>query len=249
MPEEGRKLIDIHAHILPGVDDGSRNMGETISLLKIAYEQGVRKVIATPHFSLSGSTSSERVLRLLECVQNITKELASDLEIFPGQEILYFDSLAEQLDSGSALTLAGTRYVLIEFPASESFRQMERAIRKLMAFGYRPVIAHAERYTCLRSGSCADAAIGAGALLQMNFTSLRFKASSFWRITEIERCRNMIRRNKIHFLGTDMHRVDYRPPEVQEALSWLEQNVHAESVDRLIWGYPQKLLEEAGVTT
>ena len=136
--------VDIHTHILPGVDDGAGDWEETITLLKMAYEQGTRHLIATPHFS-----RRQEVGRLKELCRRLEREagsISSDYHVSLGQEIMYFESILEYLGEGKALTLAGSRYVLVEFAPGDSFGRISRAVRQLVQASYFPVIAHVERY-------------------------------------------------------------------------------------------------------
>lgn len=252
-----RRWIDIHAHILPGVDDGSRTMEETRLLLKSVYEQGARAVIATPHYAEGRKNQSAGAIRqAVGEVRREASEIAPELEIFPGQEILYFHELAEALRAGEVLTLADTRYVLIEFPTSVFLRDIEQAVRTLVLSGYQPVLAHVERYGCLRAKGTAEALealIQGGARLQMNFTSLQpaqghwdvLPTPSRWRMRrEVHWCRRMAEDGMIQFFGTDMHRTDYRPPKTEAALGWLEKKLGEEELERLLWDNPQRLLRE-----
>lgn len=254
MMAEEQAIIDIHAHILPGVDDGARDMAETRRLLESAYAQGVRHVIATPHYAVWNGTGEDEkqsvpaVLAAVDAVQEEALQIAGDLNIYPGQEILYYYELAEHLDAGKVLTLAGTKYVLIEFTPGEKLRKMELAVRKLVLHGYAPVIAHVERYTALRKRDAAETLIGAGALLQMNFSSLLHgsfmsRKPFIWRrMPEIFWCRQMVREGKIHLLGTDMHRSDYRPPRLKAAVEWLQKELGDAAYRRLLRENPRKLL-------
>lgn len=109
-------IIDVHAHIIPKADDGSRYLGETRFMLKEAYAQGIRSVIATPHYlHRHNKMSAGQILDALEKVKKMAGEIAPDLTIYSGEELFYHDGIVEALQSGRALSLGGTRYVLIEF--------------------------------------------------------------------------------------------------------------------------------------
>ena len=237
-------FIDIHAHILPGVDDGSRNMEETLGLLRLADIQGIKKVVATPHLILGKvEKEAQELLRLTAEVQKEAAKIVPELQIYPGQEIYYFDSLTEYLDQGKALTLAGSRYVLIEFSPAVSFRRMEQAVRTLILSGYRPVLAHVERYACMKKQEAVNEIVRAGGLLQMNFTSIERHLSGRKAWVETSWCRRMLLEGRIHFMGTDMHRIDYRPPEIEKALAWLNKKLGEDYLSGLLQENPAKLLE------
>lgn len=214
-----KPFIDVHAHVLPGVDDGAADWDESRRMLTCAYEQGIRTIIATPHYSHRQDAG-----KLQEAARQLDWEaraIAPDYNIFLGQEILYFDSLVEKLKEGQALTMAGSRYVLTEFMPRISFSRLYQAVRSLTVAGYYPIIAHVERYEALRGRNKMEELAGTGCYLQMNYKSLEgslLDGNARW-------CRRQVLEGRIHFLGTDAHRMDIRPPEIAKSLEWLKQHV------------------------
>ena len=215
-------MIDIHAHILPGVDDGARTMEESVELAVMAAEQGITTVIATPHYSRKGSQKDYKLL-LKETEGEIRKKIPR-FTLFLGQELYYHEELEDRLLSGQALSLADTEYILVEFDINISYTQLKRAVRSLAGSGYIPVLAHIERYGCLRKEGLLDEIHGLGALLQMNYESLDGR----WYDRDVRWCRRQIKERHIHFLSTDMHRTDYRAPAIKGVLSWLERHIDEE---------------------
>lgn len=214
-----RTMIDIHAHILPGVDDGARTMEESCILVKQAADAGFRAMIATPHYSRR--RGAEGYAELAEELQREVAKFDPEFKIFLGQETYYHEELVERLGEGKALTMAGSRYVLVEFDTGVSFQTLNRAIRQLLTARYVPVIAHMERYACLRDEKNLQEVYGSGCLMQMNYESL----VGHWFSSEVRWCRKQVKDGHIHFLGTDMHRTDYRPPEISKAMEWLKDNI------------------------
>lgn len=239
MDEHKTRLIDVHAHILPKVDDGSRYYGETRSMLKEAYQQGICKIIATPHYiHKHNKMKAPQILETVEKVRTLAKEIAPDLEIYPGEELFYYDGIVDALSAGRALTLAGTRYILVEFSTSIPYSDVFQAVRRMTLARYLPVLAHIERYQCLRRSGCVEELIQMGAYMQMNYSSLsgmRHLADRTW-------CRKMVQDGKIHLLGTDMHRLDHRPPDITKAVEWIEKKAGQECLERLACYHPSKLL-------
>ncbi|RGY96736.1 CpsB/CapC family capsule biosynthesis tyrosine phosphatase [Clostridium sp. AM58-1XD] len=237
---ETAEIIDIHAHILPGLDDGARDMQETRAMLLKAYAQGIRIIIATPHYHYRNHQIQPESIKILtEEVQKIAEQIADDFKIYSGQEIFYAESTVDQLGNGEILTMAGTRYVLVEFSLSASYNRIYRAVRKLIGAGYIPILAHIERYRSLRTEGAVEELTKAGACMQMNYGSLM----GFRHLADRRWCRKMILEDQIHFLGTDMHRMDYRPPKVTEGIGWLYRKVDQGQADRLVWGNPVSMLE------
>jgi len=144
------RYIDIHSHILPGIDDGSKSMEETIRMLHIAAEEKITTIIATPHYEAGGDNPSVEYLKdVLNQVQQEAYKVNKDFRLFLGNELYYSESIVEDLKSGKALTLAGSRYVLVEFSYTVDFRTMYRGINNIIYNGYIPILAHAERYYCI----------------------------------------------------------------------------------------------------
>ena len=212
-------IIDVHAHLLPGVDDGAADWEEAGWMLDCAYGQGIRTVIATPHYSHRQDPD-----RLRQKARKLAEEagrIAPDFEVYLGQEILYFDSIVERLKEGHALTLANSRHVLVEFMPQSPYSKIYQGIRKIMLAGYHPVIAHVERYDALRDEGQLEELAGTGCVMQMNYRSLQgsiFDRNARW-------CRRQVLEGRIGLLGTDAHHRDYRTPEIRESLQWLQSHV------------------------
>ncbi len=217
-------IIDVHAHILCGLDDGSKNMGTTRRMLKRAYEQGVRDIIATPHYTKHRwKTSPENIRELIGSVQKEADRITPGLAIHPGMEIYYFSGMEKALASGTLLTLADSRYVLIEFHPATAYSQIEAAVRELSLCGYIPVLAHAERYQGLRYGDHLRYIREMGARIQMNYRSLVHTDGvlDIRGIRERSWCRGVLLDGLVDFLGSDMHGMKHRPPEYEKAEQWI----------------------------
>lgn len=234
------EMTDIHTHILPGIDDGPETMEETRRMLLKAFEQGIRNIIATPHFFRRRYEPEVRKINeLVSAVQAEADILTPGLRIYPGQEIMHFYEIEEFLAEKKVLTLAGTRYVLIEFLPSVVYSRLELAVRRMIFAGYIPVLAHAERYFCLRQQERLEELASAGVRMQMNYQSLvtgKNYSDRRW-------CRKMVLDGKCHFLSTDMHGADVRTPECGTAIAWLLKRAGKEQIRELTIENPGKLLE------
>lgn len=231
-------FIDIHAHVLPGVDDGARTMEEACELLKKSFEQGARAVIATPHYSRR--RGADGLYELAEALQNNIREILPEFHIYLGQELYYHEALVEHLKAGTALTLAGSRYALVEFEPMTPYETVFRGIRKLCQAGYIPVLAHMERYICLRTERNLVDLEGSGCIFQMNYESLDgnlFRKDVRW-------CRKQVMLGRIQLLGTDMHRLDFRPPETSRARKWLTSHVSSEMLERMMYCNPIHIIND-----
>lgn len=229
-------IIDVHAHILPGVDDGSRSWEETRWMLWCAFSCGIRAVIATPHYSRRQDT--ERLRELAGQMQQLAHRISRDFQIYLGQEILYFNGLEEELEKKKALTLAGSRFVLVEFRPEADYGSIYQAMRRLLTAGYYPVAAHVERYRALREGGRLEELKEIGCLLQMNYHSL--EGSSLGK--NVRWCRKQVAEGRIDLLGTDAHRRDCRTPDISESLKWLEGRVQEQRLEKMTRGNVLRLL-------
>lgn len=240
-------IIDVHAHILPGLDDGSPNFGITRRMLRMAYRQGMGGIIATPHYMKHRWHSRpEQIRELVSLVQKEANRITPGLTIYPGQEINYFDGMEEYLEKGKLLTLADSRFVLTEFFPSSSWSQIENAVRKLILAGYIPVIAHGERYECLRKDDRLLSLRESGAYIQMNYQSLIY-TENFLDVRGLKErnwCRKVLQEGCIDFLGTDMHGLKHRPPKCEDACEWMKNRAGEEIYLRLTEKNPMKIISD-----
>lgn len=226
-----RDMTDIHSHVLPGVDDGASSMKETMRLLKAAGDQGITRVIATPHYSgRFRNDDPDRIRDLVHQVNAEARKRRIRVRVYPGQEILYSEEAAELLRQGKLLTLGDSRYVLLEFYPPESYLTISRAVLEMAQEGYFPVLAHAERYEALRTSEKMASIRKQGAYIQMNYRSV--EGSLFDEKTR--RCRKMLRNGLVDFMGTDMHNMRSRAPRTEEAVRWMRAHLKEEQFHGLV---------------
>ena len=232
----------MHCHVLPGVDDGPATMDEAVETLRSAYEQGIGNMIVTPHFHPGRYVVTAS--QIMEGVRQLQRRINAegiDIHLFPGQECYYYSGLVGQLDAGNALTMNGTKYVLVEFDTETQYSAITSAIRELRMSGYRPIIAHFERYRCLyQHRERLEELRENGALLQMNLDALRERGSLFrpniWR--------RLIKNGYVDFLGSDTHGMKFRPLHIKRAMEWLETDVDPDLMARIMNGNIGKLIKE-----
>ena len=143
-------IVDVHCHIMPGIDDGSRDITETLKMLKIAQSEGITHMIATLHFK-SGhrNASPQNVKELIQSGGKVAAAQGTDIKLYQGNEILFHDEMCEELDNGRISRINGTDYVLVEFMPSDPYQYIRNSLDEIMSEGYQPVIAHVERYGCM----------------------------------------------------------------------------------------------------
>lgn len=231
-------ICDMHCHILPNLDDGSKSMEETVRTVQEAVNQGIRTIIATPHFYPGRyETEAKTVLQKIENVQLICQERNLPVRFYAGQECFYYSGLLHLLREGRVLTLAGSRCVLVEFLPDCIYSQLYGGLTELLRGGYVPVLAHFERYECLREESRLKELKQAGVLLQMNFDTLRRG-----RLFGKSRWQKLVQGGAVDLLGSDCHGMEFRPYHVDRACAWLEKNVDPKLRQRMFERNVQKIL-------
>lgn len=234
-------FVDIHAHILPGVDDGSSSMDETVRMLHIAYEQGIRTIVATPHYIPGGNNIPiEEISEVKDQVQKKIAEIGLSLNLLLGNEIYCSGSVAGLLKSGKALTLAGSRYVLVEFSPKEAYDTMYYKLGGLILAGYLPVLAHVERYCCFnKNDSRIRELVEMGCLIQMNASSILDSIFD----TKTRHNRRLIKQGLVHFIGSDCHDDRNRIPCMKAAEMILRKKCEEELLNRMFYENPYAILE------
>ena len=169
-------MIDIHIHILPGLDDGAESWEEALEMAELTVESGVRVIAATPHANLPGQTKdmeADVCQERLEAFRRLLKKEKIPLTVCRGMELFCSENLPERLKKKRLWTLNGTRYCLVEFGLDTEAYPVYQMIIRLQGMGFWPVIAHPERYQCIqRVTAHAYEWYQMGAVLQINQGSL-----------------------------------------------------------------------------
>jgi len=201
-------MIDIHSHILPGLDDGARDLEQSLKLARQAVREGIHTVIATPHHRNGRYDNPGGAVR--QAAEALARELAAagiPLKLRCGQEIRVYAELPEDLERGEALTLNGSRYLLLELPSGYVPQGMDELLHELRVMGRVPVIAHPERNRELAADPGRLAAwVRQGVLLQL--TSHSVSGALGPRLARL--CLDWCRRNLVHFIASDAHHPDSR---------------------------------------
>lgn len=211
--------IDIHAHILPAVDDGAKNIDESLSLLKMLKAQNVGAVAVSPHFYPRRENSvAEYKERICSSYERLISQKPADLpEVYLGCEVHYFKGISRFSDI-SQLSIGKSNYILIEFPYREITSSMANEIVELnLNHGLIPILAHIERYRGFAGFEHILKLIDDGfARGQVNaYSLLEFKA----RRTTLK----LIKNGFVSFVASDCHSVDEIPPRIDEALRKIEK--------------------------
>lgn len=234
-------ITDIHSHILPGVDDGAVNEKMAMEMLKSAYHQGIYRMIATPHyrrgiFEIPLSTIQRRYIQVKKLAANIG---GHGIELYLGCEYYRHSEMSDALKAGIRPTMAESRYVLVEFSALDPYSKIRSTIYELVAAGYIPIIAHAERYkVMLESTENVKDIIALGAMIQVNADSVigknGRKAKSF--------CKRLMKNDCIHFIASDTHDMKKRPINLRECADYIEKKWGKATAIRIFCTNPSKMI-------
>ena len=236
-------FLDIHAHILPEVDDGARDMETATTLLEMLKSQGVTDVIATPHFY----PDSDNAEQFSELTQNAYKDLVEKTKhldlprVFLGCELRYFNGIGKS-KAIKQFVISGTKYLLLELPYGTPITKtvLQDIIDINEQQGLVPILAHIERYNKVSGYKKLLKLISDGyALAHINATALVAKES-------VRLCEKLIKRGYVSFLASDTHSIHSRPPHIDKALSVIGDRLGRSAANRLIIK-SNRLLEEIEV--
>ena len=197
-------MIDVHTHILPGIDDGSKDIEETFKILREACEAGFSDVFATSHY-IEGEYEFNKTDReyIIEAIMEKVAEEGLDITIHNGAEGYISNELPILIREEVVPTLGESRYVLFELPLRAKVMYTNEVINKLIQMKLIPIIAHPERYELIQDEpSIAIEWVEQGALLQSNYASIIGR----YGIKAKETLLKLLDANAVHFLGTDNHK-------------------------------------------
>lgn len=233
--------IDIHNHCLPNVDDGSGSIEESLDMLRICQKNHFDEIIVTPHFHyLRGKTEAQEILDGTNRLQKAAEQAGLWIRVHAGNEIYYSHDVPELLTKGEILTLAGSRYVLVEFSPMEWAKNVRDGLYEVMSAGFYPVLAHAERVLSIAEDLRElDALVDQGVYIQVNVKSAKTQAGFKLRRFVLEAARQ----GMIHFLATDAHGSERRTPDISTDLRYIQKKLGTEFLHRVMCENPGKIIK------
>lgn len=233
-------MFDMHIHIIPDIDDGSKDIETSKTMLKIAAENGTTHIVATPHV-IEGDwlPSWELITTGCEELRQWARELGLNLEIYPGGEIAMNMDILEIIKGPGPYCINGGRYLLVELPAAEVPDFADDFFFSLQARGITPIIAHPERHPVIaRNPQRLADWINKGILTQLNCTSLIGKMGE----RTMKTAELLVANNMIYFLGSDAHGIRNRNPSLTQGIIKLKALVGEEKTKQITCGNPQTIL-------
>lgn len=202
----------------------------------------VRHIVATPHnYPGSQKQDNEKIRKLVQEVNERAKQIAGDLEVLCGNEILYRRGIPEEIAEEHILTLADSRYILVEFYPSELYGEIYQGLRELIEAGYWPVIAHMERVQALfENEDNIWEVIKLGALIQVNSRSLM---GGFFDRRSV-RLRKFMEKGLVHFLGSDCHNTTTRSPVMKDCVEKLGKKLPESCLTRILYDNQERFLQK-----
>jgi len=235
-------LVDIHSHVLYGMDDGARTLDESVALIQMAAAAGTTDLVATPHASPHYKFEPERVR---DCLMEVTSAAGDVLHLYTGCDFhLSFDNIQDALAYPRKYTIHESRYLLVEFSDLIIFHNMSDIFGRLLDADMTPIVTHPERNALLRQRIDEIAKwVEQGVFVQVTGQSL---LGHFGR-KALEFSQALLKQNLVHFLASDGHNAKHRPPTLDGAHRWVAEH-HGEALaDLLCRTNPRAVLTNGNV--
>lgn len=236
-------MIDMHSHFLFGVDDGPKTIEDTLRIIEQAAQEGITNMIATPHaFSPHFHVSREEIEGQIELLKDVVQAAKIPVSLHTGQEVRLCENLVEKVIMKEAMTLADSRYLLLELPTQSVPAYTVNIIQSLLGEGYIPIIAHPERNRAIaEKPERLERLVRHGALAQITAGSV---AGHFGK--NVQRLSlQLIEANLIHTYGSDVHNLTTRPPFFEKGLDYLEKKKLHDIADILLDNNERILRDES----
>lgn len=220
-------MIDIHSHILPGVDDGAQTEQASIEMAKMAVEEGVTKIVASPHHkNRHYDNYKEAIVTHVKVLNELFQENNIPLEVLVGQEVRVYGEILRDFEKGEIQTINDTNYILIEFPFDSVPQYVDQLLYDMQIAGLRPIIVHPERNRELRENKQRMyELVRGGALSQVTAASL---LGNFGKDVE-QFSFELIEADLTHFIASDAHNTTNRPFHMQEAFAVVDEKFGADT--------------------
>ncbi len=238
-------MVDLHSHILPGLDDGSRNVAESVEMARIAAEDGITHMVATPHM-FNGLSQNPEPSDVVGRVQALQQEIGDSLTVLPGNEVHIAHDIVEKAAAAKVMSINRKNYMLIELPSMNVPVGASELFDKLQINGITPILVHPERNIQIQNQpSLVEEFIKRGTRIQATAMSITGEFGSSAQRT----VRTLLRHNCVHFIATDAHRAGRRPPVLSAGRDGAAEIIGEEPARRLVEDNPRAVIRGDAVPT
>lgn len=233
-------MIDIHTHLIPNVDDGSRSVETTFDAFKEAEEAGFTDIILTSHYLPDYyETKKDELVFWKDKLQEVLVSQNRKLKIYSGMEIYISEKIEELINGQKLLTLADSRYILMELPMTTTVNYLDYVIYFLQNVGLKLIIAHPERYKSVQENpDIVKEYIDKGCLMQCNYASILGTYGKHIKST----VKYLLKNDLVHFMATDCHNKGGIYLQVPKALKKIQKVVGSEKLNEITTLNQQKIL-------
>lgn len=232
------KIVDIHSHILPGIDDGARSFKESIEILDLMKNKGITDIVCTPHY-MKSTKYNQNNKEKIELFHQL-KQQYQGINLYLGNEVYIDEDICELLKKEEILTINNSAYLLIELPMNSKIKDLDSIFYDLMRKGIIPLIAHPERYSYVQEDiTYLDEYINMGVLFQGNYESLFGKYGK----SSEKTLKKLLKKNYITCLGSDIHRFDHENHTEKLYKKLLRIVKNEKKVKELVFENAMKILE------
>lgn len=235
-------MIDIHSHIMYGIDDGSKNIETSLEILKDAYNNGVTDIFLTPHYVEDSryDTNNKVKEEILNTLKNKLKEENININLYIGNEIFINENILEHINNNEIATLNNSKYILVELPMGRMYNNTKEIFFNLIREGYNVILAHPERYRYMQEDDKKlEELLDMGVLLQGNYRSL----FGYYGKDAKKTLKKFIKKHQISFLGSDIHKNDgYNLEKLEKKILKLSKD--EAYTNMIIRGNAEKILKK-----
>jgi Capsular polysaccharide biosynthesis protein len=238
-------MIDTHSHLMHSVDDGSKSIEESILILEELSKLEIKQIILTPHYvkeSIYASGNNEKNQKINVLKTELLKRKI-DINLYLGNEVMIDEDIIKDIQDNKIATLNNSRYILVEFPHFENYANSKNILKELIKHGYTPILAHPERYTYhYKDFEFYTLLINEGVLFQCNLRSIL----GHYGKRAKEMIEELLKRNMIHILATDIHRME-ELEGIKQSINKLKQQINTEKIEELMRINAKKILNNEDV--
>lgn len=236
-------MIDIHCHILPAIDDGPAEMRESVEMARIAAMDGIRTIVASPHFLYGGRPAMDDLRQAVLSLRKGLEDGAVRIEVVEGADVKLTYELLDGMRKCDMPTINGSRYFLLELPEVVP-PNLDNFLHTAHISGFVPIITHPERnYTFLTSPRKVDRLRDAGALLQV--TAMSVTGEFGMEIQDLSLM--LIKKGLVDFVASDAHGAGYRRPVLSDAYRRLSRLMKGTRLRKIFFENPEAVLENGEI--